>query len=159
MEHIAKKPIFQSLNFGFIQKINIPNLADENSLQISNLVYETIDDSKLGSIPKNSLQNSSKATIKNTISRDLIYLELKLNPIIKDQNSVKRLKSFSYTFTIGNLNRLNQAQNLVSSVSNSVLSSGTWYRFYVQKSGVYIINKTFLEELGVNTNFLNSSHL
>lgn len=161
---IISIPQFQKENFNyndytkellFTKKISIPNLADENSLQISNLVYETIDDSKLGSIPKNSLQNSSKAYIKNSISRDLIYLELKLNPIIKDQNIVKRLKSFSYTFANENSNRVGQLQNIVSSVSNSVLSSGTWYRFYVQKSGVHIINKTFLEELGINTTFLN----
>jgi hypothetical protein len=157
-------PQFQKENFNYnhsskelfyIKKISSNNLIDENSLLISNLVYETIDETKLGSIPKNSLPSSIKATIKNQISRDLINVELKLHPLINDQNTVKRLKSFSYTFSNETSARANQLQNITSSVTNSVLASGTWFKFYVVKSGVYIINKSFLEELGINTTFLN----
>jgi hypothetical protein len=41
---------------------------------------------------------------------------------------------------------------VASSIQNSVLSSGNWFRFYVEKSGVYLITKSFLSELGVDVN-------
>src|SRR5690606_12978067 len=34
----------------------------------------------------------------------------------------------------------------------SVLSSGSWYKFYVEKSGVYRLSRSFLSQLGINTN-------
>ena len=37
-------------------------------------------------------------------------------------------------------------------LSNSVLASGEWYRFYVEKSGIYKITKSFLQQLGFDTN-------
>jgi hypothetical protein len=35
-------------------------------------------------------------------------------------------------------------------IINSVLSTGDWYRFYIEKSGVYKISKNFIEQLGIN---------
>ena len=39
-----------------------------------------------------------------------------------------------------------------SSISNSVLASGEWYRFYVDTTGVHRLSKNFLGQLGVNVN-------
>ena len=49
-------------------------------------------------------------------------------------------------------NRNNNTSNNVNAIQNSLLSSGNWYRFYVEKSGVYRISKTFLQSLGMNVN-------
>jgi hypothetical protein len=152
-ENINYNPATKELFF--VTKLTSANLADENSLQLTNIVYETIDESKLGDLKKTNLPNTVKATITNRISRDIVSVELELQPIINDQNIIKRLKSFSYTFSEETQNRSNLLQNSVSTITNSVLSSGTWFRFYVVKSGVYIINRRFLEELGINTTFLN----
>jgi hypothetical protein len=35
------------------------------------------------------------------------------------------------------------------------LATGEWYRFYIEKSGVYKISKSFLQELGINLNATN----
>ena len=40
----------------------------------------------------------------------------------------------------------------ISYTPQSVLSSGNFYRFSVQQTGVCKINKPFLEEMGINTN-------
>ncbi len=37
-------------------------------------------------------------------------------------------------------------------LTNSVLSSGSWYKFYVDKSGVFRLTKGFLDQIGVDTN-------
>ena len=41
--------------------------------------------------------------------------------------------------------------------SNSVLSTGNWYKIAILKEGVYKIDGSFLTQLGINTNQLNSS--
>jgi hypothetical protein len=42
-----------------------------------------------------------------------------------------------------------------SQVSNSVLSSGDWYKFSVDTTGVFKIDKNLLQRIGVSTNGLN----
>ena len=45
------------------------------------------------------------------------------------------------------------------SISNSVLSSGKWNRFYVEKSGVYKLSKSFLSSLGFDMNSVNPTKI
>lgn len=39
----------------------------------------------------------------------------------------------------------------ISTVKNSVLSQGTWYKFSIDTTGVYKIDRSFLQSLGINT--------
>ncbi|MCI2227562.1 type IX secretion system sortase PorU [Polaribacter sp. MSW13] len=43
----------------------------------------------------------------------------------------------------------------VSQVTNSVLSSGDWYKFSVDTTGVFKIDRNLLQQIGVSTNNLN----
>ena len=42
-----------------------------------------------------------------------------------------------------------------STVKNSVLSTGTWYKFAIDTTGVFKIDRTFLQNLGINVGDLN----
>ncbi|HEU4495887.1 MAG TPA: type IX secretion system sortase PorU, partial [Flavobacterium sp.] len=65
----------------------------------------------------------------------------------------QRLKSFSYSFSEAASRRTASfSANSTASISNSVLNSGDWYRFYIAKSGVYKITRGFLQSLGMNLN-------
>ena len=72
-----------------------------------------------------------------------------ISPIIKQGEEFKKILSFSYSYRNSTSNRVN---NSVQTISNSVLTSGSWYRFYIQKSGIYKISKSFLQSLGFNVN-------
>ena len=45
--------------------------------------------------------------------------------------------------------------NVVGQQRDAVLSSGTWYKFSVDTTGVFKINRTLLEQIGVSTTNLN----
>ena len=154
-------PQIKSENFTFdISKrvayynLNLPQteLFDENSLQITNVIYETISTSELGDINLNNIPNSINAKLRSTISRDKIFAFISLSPIIKNADGFKKVISFSYSFSNNNTARNSQENNNVAQISNSVLASGEWFRFYVVKSGVYKISKDFLRDLGFNVN-------
>ncbi len=52
------------------------------------------------------------------------------------------------------------AQNkLTSTVKNSVLSQGTWYKFAIDTTGVFKIDRSFLQSLGINTNSINPKNI
>jgi hypothetical protein len=69
-------------------------------------------------------------------------------------NGFKRVKSFSYRINTTTA-KTSPSNKVASTISNSVLATGEWYRFYIEKSGVYKISKSFLQELGINLNATN----
>ena len=79
-----------------------------------------------------------------------MYLEI--SPIIKDNGVYKKITSFTASYTTSNSNNRTLEPQVIT---NSVLSAGSWYRFYVDKTGVFRLSKSFLNNLGVNTNSID----
>ena len=142
----SKRAIYYNLNLPQSEVFN------ENSLQITNVIYEAISTSELGDLNLKNIPNSINANLRSTISRDRIFAFISLSPIIKNEDGFKKVVSFSYSFSNFNTFRNFQENTNAFQVSNSVLASGEWFRFYVEKSGVYRISKTFLRDLGFNVN-------
>jgi hypothetical protein len=142
----SKRTVFYNLNLPQTE------IIDENSLQISNVVYQDISIAELGDINIKNIPNSISASLKSTLSRDKIFAFISISPIIKNEDGFKKVISFSYYFSNNIASRNPQETNNVSQISNSVLATGDWFRFYVEKSGVYKISKGFLKSLGFNVN-------
>ena len=51
------------------------------------------------------------------------------------------------------------AQHTTSQVNNSVLAVGDWYKFSVDTTGVFKIDKNLLQKIGINTNGLNPKNI
>jgi hypothetical protein len=154
-------PQIKSSNFTFdnskraiFYNLNLPQseLIDENSLQITNIIYEDISTSELGDLNLKNIPNSINAKLYSTISRDKIFAFISLSPIIKNGDEYRKVVSFSYSFLNINTSRSPQENSNSLQLSNSVLSNGDWFRFYIEKSGVYKISKSFLSSLGFNVN-------
>lgn len=155
-------PQFTPRNFEFnswkkeiLFKLQLPQTAaiDENSLQITNIVYEAISAAQLGGLSTTVIPTQPNAKIINQQAREKLSALLSLSPIIKDGAGFKKIKSFTYSFN-SSTSRVNLPNN-VSAITNSVLANGEWFRFYVVKSGAYLINKVFLQQLGINVNGLD----
>ena len=159
-ESTIKIPQFelQHLNFDVsLKKIQFRKLVSvtsntlASSLIITNLNFQTISEAELHDLNKAVIPSSIDAKLEVVRARDDFKGIISVNPIIKEGNIYKKLISFTYSFHNSTANR-NQNQNVVQSVSNSVLATGNWHRFYVEKSGVYRISKSFLQSLGFNVN-------
>jgi hypothetical protein len=152
-------PKFNSGNFNFdgtngsvffVLKTPITTAVDNNALQITDVVFETIQPSQLGDLKVTALPSAINAKLKTIRARDQMFAQLTLSPIIKDASGIKRVKSFTYAIN-ASASRVAPMLNSVSAITNSIFASGDVYRFYVEKSGVYKISKNFLQSLGMNT--------
>ena len=156
---IFKTPQFQPENFDLnidkrqIKfKFQIQNnvFVDENSLVISNIVYENISVEDLGELNVNLITESLEKKLTNQDNRGIFSSLIEISPIIKEGNAFKKILSFDYNFQTSNIT--NSFRIAPPTIINSVLATGNWYRFYIQKSGAYLINKSFLSSLGINPN-------
>ncbi|MDY7395406.1 type IX secretion system sortase PorU [Aureibaculum sp. 2210JD6-5] len=50
-------------------------------------------------------------------------------------------------------------QKSFSTIKNSVLSQGTWYKFAVDTTGIFKIDRSFLQSLGLNINDINPKNI
>ncbi|RTY64285.1 type IX secretion system sortase PorU [Flavobacterium sp. LB2P53] len=133
----------------FTLKINEPVSFDEGKIQVTNIIYESITAAELGDLDIENLPKTVSSSLQIRNSRELKNAFIELTPIIKDNFGFKRIKSFSYEIE-RNTSRISPSEKTFNGISNSVLSSGTWFRFYIEKSGVYKISKSFLQQLGLD---------
>ena len=139
----AKKSVTLLLN------LNQTDYSNSASVQISNIIYESVSISDLGDLSLENIPAKPNETLKIASSRDKRQLFLSLSPLIKEGNSFKRMRSFSYNLNNSTSKTTNASLNQKSNaIQNSILASGDWYRFYIEKSGVYKISKAFLQSLG-----------
>jgi hypothetical protein len=125
---------------------------NENSVELTDISYTTISSSELKSLPLNTIPSSVKFNFKNTIARDKRSAFIELSPIIKENGVFKKITAFTINFNTSSSFNTSQSFQSTQAISNSVLSSGSWHKFYVEKSGVYRLSRSFLSQLGVNTN-------
>ncbi|NRB58327.1 MAG: type IX secretion system sortase PorU [Winogradskyella sp.] len=131
-------------------------LVDENSVSISNVSYEIISRAELKDLSTNLIPGELYYSINNTSARGKKGCFLELSPIIEENGTYKKVKSFTVTYN-SNSRSLNFIQK--SGVVNSALSTGDWYRFYIEKSGIYRLSKSFLSSIGVNTNSVDPRNI
>lgn len=136
----------------FNQKQQISNQVAEKSLIISNIIYENISQNELGDLKLSNIPTAINGKLKSGKARNINYLFFTFSPIIKTKEGFKKVRSLTYTFSYVNSNDSRNQPNTINNIQNSVLANGDWYRFYVEKSGVYKISKSFLTQLGFNTN-------
>lgn len=141
----------------FVDQWESQQLVNENSVSLSNVNYQSISKSELKDLDLSIIPHELKFSLKNSISRNKSYVYFQCTPIVKDSNgNYKKIISFqiNYKFGVKSTRTVSTNKTFDSSkvISNSVLSTGEWYRFYVDTTGVFKLNKNFLQRLGVNVN-------
>lgn len=80
----------------------------------------------------------------------------KIYPLrLNDQNQVEELLDYDLTWQITTNSNKQSLKSSASFANNSVLANGNWYKIALTKTGIYKIDKAFLNSLGINMNTLD----
>jgi hypothetical protein len=150
-------PSFNNSNFSFdhvsglkyISQWESNGLVNENSLKISNISYLTISKNELKDIRLETIPKKIQSLIKNTNSRGKRSVYFEMSPIINDNGIYRKVRSFTITY---NFNQANRSRSSSRVIVNSVLNQGDWYKFYIEKTGVFKLSRSFLSSLGISMN-------
>ncbi|MBN4084868.1 type IX secretion system sortase PorU, partial [Flavobacteriaceae bacterium AH-315-B10] len=121
----------------------------EESIVITNISYASISLNELKDINLKTIPNSVNVELNNSIARDKNSAFIEVSPIIKENGLYKKVTAFTVSYNNVLANRLTFSTNVIT---NSVLSQGEWYKFYIDTTGVFKLTKSFLNSLGINTN-------
>ncbi|MDO7170804.1 type IX secretion system sortase PorU [Mariniflexile sp. AS56] len=157
-------PSFNKENFSFgfdeglqfVSQWSVSNPVNESSIAVANVSYATISKNDLKDLDVSTIPTELRFSLKNAVARDKQFAVFQLTPIIKEANgSFKKVTSFQINYSAGGsssrISSLNKVNN-TNAISNSVLNTGEWHRFYVDTTGVFKLSKSFLQRLGVKVN-------
>jgi len=133
----------------FVAQWESPQLINEKSIQLSNVRFAPISLTELKDVDLKTIPNEIKPTFRNTNARGKQYAFLEVPPIINENGIYKKVLGFTLIYNTTYVNRISTTTRVVS---NSVLNIGSWYKLYIDKTGVFKLSKSFLNGLGVNTN-------
>ena len=136
----------------FSAEWNVNGLIDETSAELKSIESIEVSNADLKQLPTGTIPNTPRLNVSNAVYRNRSKGYVEISPIFYDNGVLKKITRFSISFRL-------KAQNRrvfeTASLSNSKLKSGDWYRFAVDTTGVHILNKSFLNSLGINTGNLN----
>ena len=150
-------PSFDESNFSFdhvsglkyINQWETNGFVNESSLKISNISYITISKNELKDVRLETIPKKITSLLKNTSNRGKRAVFFEISPIINDNGIYKKVKSFTISYKLNQTNRNGSSSRLIV---NSVLAQGDWYKFYIEKTGIYKLSRSFLSDLGISMN-------
>ncbi|MEC7785221.1 MAG: type IX secretion system sortase PorU [Bacteroidota bacterium] len=130
---------------------------DLKSVRLERVVYETLSPSALKQLRLEQVPESHDLQVEFSGARGTRYFEYSFAPIIQQNGVVKRVKRF--TIAYDRIRSTISTQHKNPQRSNSILRSGTFYKFYVDTTGVFKLDYDFLQRLGFNPRTINPQAL
>ncbi|MCB4807677.1 type IX secretion system sortase PorU [Tamlana sp. 62-3] len=160
---VKEFPGFNEANFSFsfsdglffVDQWETSTLINEASVSVNQVIYAPISKTQLKDLDENLIPTELNFTLNNANARTKRYAYFQISPIIKDgKGGFKKVVSFQLNYGLGTTGRstFNKSFSDFKGLSNSVLNSGEWYKFYVDTTGVFKLSRSFLQRLGVNVN-------
>jgi hypothetical protein len=133
----------------FVAQWELIGLINEKSVKITKISYAPISSKELNDINLKTIPSRVNIFFQNSIARGKNSAFLEITPIINENGFYKKVTSFSISYNNKAANRSSFKRH---AITNSVLSKGEWYKFYIDTTGVFKLTKSFLNSIGVNTN-------
>ena len=156
---------FQSENFIFDldtkQLVYGTNLKfSASSANIISVNYGNLSNDQLKGYDLKRIKDEVDFKIVRTTARGINGSYLEFNPIVKTSDGYKKVLSIKFNFPQSNKSASASLYSLPApAISDSEMSSGDWYRFYIERTGVYKLDKNFLASLGINVNGVNPKNI
>lgn len=149
--HFENNCQFNGNQIWFLKSFEITTPVNESSLRLENVQTETISSSELHDLDPEYIVSGLQYSLRNALSRKRNFAQLQVSPIYKEGNQYKRVISFTPVFTSAPF----AASPKMTTYGNSLLTSGDWYRFNVENTGVHRITRSFLSSLGIDVNAID----
>ena len=152
----------------FINQYNVPTYSTSFNVQKNVFVRNyQIKNVKFSILPENFSKNITIDKIpKNLVSdfsihkgRDKSKAILNLSPLIIENGRIKKVESFTLEYSLSSNTSKNKKAPIPIYKSNSVLANGTWYKFSIDTTGIFKIDKNLLQKIGINTGNLDPKNI
>lgn len=146
-----------SKSFEFSQ--NWQNNSRLSNVEITNVQLEPAPQQIINKINVEQLTEDYNLSYAEMKAREVSYSSVSISPVVIKNGVVQLVKSFSVTYNRSGAAERNFTVNGMQTITNSVFSTGNWYKFYVESTGVHRITRNFLSSLGMDVSSINPNNL
>ncbi len=141
----------------FVARWDESAVINKRTASLQNIQYQVISPSDLKGLDVTAIPSKLEYEVRSTKARDRNQGFVSVSPIIKEGTLFKKITAFEvvYAEQVANNSSTKSIAAKSLSTSNSVLATGEWFRFYVDKSGVFKITPDFLSSLGMDVSSIN----
>ncbi|WP_245813488.1 type IX secretion system sortase PorU [Lutibacter agarilyticus] len=144
------------LNPTFSEAWKISNTATLVNFSYKNVVYETVSANEISKFNAEKIPTELQISFNFSKLRADKWAILEFSPLIKEGNSIKRITSLDLEYEII---QTQSKQTTKTTIKNSVLASGEWYKFSIDTTGVFKLDRGFIESLGLDLNGVNPKNI
>ncbi len=126
------------------------------NVTVESVTYKNVPITKLSNYNLTLIKDKIKVNVSSTYSRGNVGSYVSFSPIIYKDGSYKIVSTINLSFS-NSARSINSVKPTV--VTNSSLSDGLWYKFYITETGVYSLTKSFLSSIGVDVNNVNPKNI
>lgn len=155
---------FQTENFIYdidkrsaVYGANIAVQLTQPTFEIIDVKYQEVNQSQLKGYDLLRISDNLNIKVTPTNARGVSGTYIQFNPIIKQNGRYKKVTSLRVSFSQSS-KRL-EVQSSLLPVSNSEMATGEWYKFYIEKDGVYKMDRSFFSSLGINVGAVNPQNI
>ncbi len=152
--------IFSTLNFNaegnsYTEQWEDNGFANPASVRLTNIQYETIATGSVADIDPAFIPKEVKYSISTNNAREKVFTHLTFTPIIRQNGVYRKVLSFDVSYS----QSPQQTTTRNIGLTNSLLRFGQWFKFKIDQSGVYRIDRNFLNNLGMDVNSIDPRKL
>lgn len=140
--------------FKIVSQWKDERIIDKNSVVIDDIKFSNINIDNYSGLQNMSFSEELQFSFNSSISKNKIFSFLEISPIIFKDGRHKKIESFNLSYRYKKSLKFNKIQT-----QTSVMKSGQWYQFFVTETGIHILNRQFLEDLGINTNNIDPRNI
>ena len=152
LSEISNKVWMYTYQWPIGQKMNT------STAQLKNVQYETVPRAILSQIDQKKVSNSLEPTFNSSKARDKNIGSVTFMPFVKRNGQIMRVVSGEVSYAFAKAQSRQQQRSAIP-ITNSLLASGSFFKFYVENTGVHRIDRNFLESLGMDTDDISVSQL
>lgn len=97
------------------------------------------------------LPQALDVSLFSSLARESWYTSAVFNPFVLQNGRIRKIQSFELEYEYAP----RATSSRIPGISNSVLAQGSWYKFEVDQTGVYRLDRSFLSILGMNPGTIN----
>lgn len=140
----------------YFKRFPILDANVETEVEMEVLETSPVEESELALLETMELPSDFSVSCNTVVSRENAFLNVTIFPFRRIDNRVEKLCSASVTL----VKTLKERSSLeYRFATRSVLASGNWYKIGIPATGIYRLNFSDLNELGMNMNGLDPRNI
>lgn len=150
-------PFFKNEGYGVRdgvpQFLYTEEVFQNGGVSVRDVRYANLSVTEQGQLNLAEIPEELQVLAKINQAGNRYFISVHLVPFVKENNQVKKVVSFQITRELQNLPTYGVDGGTFDGATQSVLSTGDWYKIKVTQSGVFKLDKSFFQNNKIPSNF------